>query len=116
MNDEEIALVAEQIRQGRNKFYLLFAAVVMPDHVHLILQPHENIELSRILKGVKGVSSRRINEKRGTRGRLWQAESFDRIIRNDEELSEKLQYMFYNPVKGGLCEDPATYCGWICDA
>lgn len=90
----------------------MFAAVVMPDHAHLILRPKDDIDLSRILKGIKGVSSRKINELRNTSGSVWQVESFDRIIRNNEELKEKIQYMYYNPVKSGLTDDPDSYIGW----
>jgi hypothetical protein len=40
---------------------------------------------------------------------VWQDESYDRIIRDDQELEEKLLYMYNNPVKAGLVADPADY-------
>ncbi|MBZ0203591.1 MAG: hypothetical protein K8I03_11305 [Ignavibacteria bacterium] len=43
---------------------------------------------------------------------MWQDESFDRIIRDDKELNEKLNYMFNNPVKAGITENPWDYVGW----
>jgi putative transposase len=53
---EEIRIVVEHIKEGDDKFYDLFAVVVMPDHVHLLHRPLEAYDLSRIMKGIKGVS------------------------------------------------------------
>jgi len=119
---EEQKLVLEHIIEGNEKFYTLIAAVVMPDHAHLLLTPREEYSLSRIMKGIKGASARQVNlrrtdtnvhsAKRGTSGSIWQDESFDRIIRDQSELNEKLSYMLNNPVKRGLTESPWDYHGW----
>ena len=45
-------------------------------------------------------------------GSIWQKESFDRIIRNQKELLEKVNYMLNNPVKKGLTVDSWEYHGW----
>ncbi len=119
---EEQKLVLEHIIEGNEKFYTLIAAVVMPDHAHLLLTPKEEYSLSRIMKGIKGASARQVNlrrkdtnvrsTKRGTSGSIWQDESFDRIVRDQNELNEKLSYMLNNPVKRGLTESPWDYQGW----
>jgi putative transposase len=100
------------IKEGDEKYYYLYAVIIMPDHVHLILTPKEDYSLSRIMKGIKGKSARRINENRNEKGSVWQDESFDRILRNEEELFEKLHYMLNNPFKAGLTDDPWNYHGW----
>ena len=53
----EQQLVFDHIRAGHGKFYSLAAVVVMPDHVHLLLKPKPEYTLSRIMKGIKGVSA-----------------------------------------------------------
>jgi len=108
---EEIEMVLEHLESGHQRFYALIAAVVMPNHVHLLIQPFPGVELSRVMKGIKGVSARKINQARGIRGSLWQDESFDRIVRDQEELEEKLQYILNNPIKEGLAEDAFDYPG-----
>lgn len=108
----EISLVREHILSGDGQYYELVALVVMPNQVHLVLAPGAGFSLSRILKGIKGVTARQINGKRGVRGRLWQDESFDRIVRDQAELHEKLEYMLENPVKAGVTVDPWQYPGW----
>lgn len=109
-------IVLDHVRHGAGKFYGLAAAVVMPDHVHLLVQPRRAFELSRVMKGLKGVSARLVNDRRGSNGTLWQDESWDRIVRDQAEFDEKLEYMLNNPVKQGLVEDPWTYDAWYYNA
>jgi REP element-mobilizing transposase RayT len=67
------------------------------------------------LKGTKGVAAHLINESRGRKGQIWQAESYDRIIRDHSDFLEKLNYMWNNPIKEGLAKDPHDYPGWFFD-
>jgi REP element-mobilizing transposase RayT len=97
--------------------WLVHALTVMPDHVHILATPLEAqrgewYPLSEILHSVKRFSSRRINARHGRRGTLWQPERFDRISRNGHEFEEKFDYILYNAVKRGLCEDPFAYDGF----
>ncbi|MCC6426605.1 MAG: class I tRNA ligase family protein [Phycisphaerales bacterium] len=86
----------------------LQAATVMPDHVHLMLSPFEKsrgewYSLSEILHSIKSFSSHEINKARGAAGRVWQDESFDRIVREDE-YTDTVNYIVNNPVKAGLVD------------
>jgi putative transposase len=112
MTEQEIVVVRDHICSGHPRFYALLATVVMPDHVHSVLKPAPGINLSRIMKGIKGVSAKQVNDARGTTGSLWQDESWDRIMRDEAELQEKLAYMLNNPVKAGLVRDGWEYVGW----
>ena len=115
LSPEEQQLVLTHVKSGHGRFYDLAAAVVMPDHVHVILKPRADFTLSNILKGVKGVAARLLNQQRNTRGRVWQEESWDRILRSTAEFEEKLQYMYENPVRRGLVGDGSAYDGWYCN-
>lgn len=108
----ECQCIKNHIIQGNNKFYSLICCVVMPDHAHIILQPNEGIELRRIYSGIKGVSSKKVNLMRNARGRIWQHESYDRIIRNKKDLMQKVNYIAKNPIRAGLVEDTKDYIGW----
>jgi putative transposase len=108
----EIALVRDHVVAGDGRFYDLVAVMVMPDHAHAALTPLAGYDLSRITKGIKGVSARLINERRGTHGAVWQDESWDRIVRDHRELTRELDYMFENPLRKGLTDDPWTWPGW----
>jgi putative transposase len=86
----------------------LRAVVVMPDHVHVIFVPRINVDnsevtsLARITKAMKGASAHLINRRLGRTGRVWQEESFDRVLRSSEKLDEKVAYVLENPVRDGL--------------
>ncbi|MBA4063359.1 MAG: hypothetical protein C0501_06535 [Isosphaera sp.] len=111
--ESERRIVGDHVRAGHGRFYALSAAVVMPDHVHLILRPLAGYDLSRVMKGVKGVSANLLNRARGSSGHVWQDESYDRILRDEAEFNEKLEYMLSNPVKAGLCPVGEEYDGWL---
>ena len=63
--------------------YDLYVAVVMPDHVHMILTPlidgnrREIYSLARIMQSIKGASARAVNQRLNRKGIVWQEESFD---------------------------------------
>ena len=79
--------------------YLLFAYVVMDDHVHVVLQPVDGVSLQQIVHSWKSFSARRLQQEHGRIGALWQSESFDRIVRDETEWLEKIQYIMNNPYK-----------------
>ena len=87
----------------------LHCAVVMPDHVHLLVMPFESTNLSTLMKQLKGGSSYRINRVLGRTGPLWQHESFDHILRSDETLRMKADYICDNPVRAGLVQSSSEY-------
>ena len=112
LSKDEIRMVRESILSGDGRFYDLDALVVLPDHVHVLLVPRAGYSLSRIMKGIKGTTARRLNQLRRRRGAVWQDESFDRIVRGQKEFNEKVNYMYLNPVKAGLTDNPEIYEGW----
>jgi len=93
----------------------LHACVVMPDHVHLIFTPRVDQErkevcsLARIMDAIKGASAHKINKALDRQGRVWQTESFDRVLRSSESLDAKIAYVLANPVRAGLVSVPAEY-------
>ena len=100
-------IVLDSLRHFRDKRYELFAVCVMPDHVHLLMQPwpKENNErgnvvfwpLSELLRSIKSFSAHEINKLEGKSGAVWEKERFDRYVRSDRDLEEKFQYIVRNP-------------------
>lgn len=80
--------------------------VVMPNHVHIIVQPFPGVELEQWLYSVKRYASNIIVKQDPSRvresmrkGNLWQKESFDRIVRDADELARTRRYIEANPEK-----------------
>ena len=67
------------------------------------------MSLPAIMKLIKGVSARNVNQLLGSSGPLWQEESFDHVLRTDESFLEKQEYIRQNPVRAGLVTSPEDY-------
>ena len=88
--------------------YQLHAYAVMPNHVHVLLEP--NLPLARITSGIKGVSARNANATLGRVGEpFWQDESFDHWVRTEAELQRIRGYIERNPVTAGLAKRPEDW-------
>ena len=86
----------------------------MPEHVHLLLTPMQDEDgwvygLPAILKSIKGASARAVNKLTNSLGPVWQEESFDHVLRSQESLEDKLEYILQNPVRRGLVRRPEDY-------
>jgi REP-associated tyrosine transposase len=103
----------QKLRHFDGQQYDLGAFVIMPNHVHLLVKPYsdEAHPLERLEQGWKAYSSREINRARGTSGALWQEESFDRIVRDEEHLWYCVQYIGSNPRRAGLNKESSRR--WI---
>jgi REP element-mobilizing transposase RayT len=95
--------VAACILRGASELnqYAVLAYVVMPNHVHLLIEPR--VPLERITRGIKGVSAQEGNRLLGRTGlAFWQGESFDHWVRTPAEGAKICRYIEENPVKAGL--------------
>jgi REP element-mobilizing transposase RayT len=111
---EARTLVLQHCLHDHNVRYQLHAAVIMPDHVHLLLTPLADQEgwpigLPATMKALKGSSARSVNKLARRAGPVWQEESFDHVLRSDESFSQKLEYIRQNPVRRGWVRKPEEY-------
>ncbi len=98
------SLVMDERTLGRIE---LFAACLMPDHLHLLIQPHE-FDVIKFVNSWKSLATR-VSWKFGRRGALWQPGMWDRSIRDPEDFDATVRYIVENPVVGGLVETPETW-------
>ncbi|MCX7012943.1 MAG: transposase [Candidatus Sumerlaeota bacterium] len=84
--------------------YRLYAWVIMPNHIHVLLEPISPQALATIVQGWKSYTARQINALLGRRGTVWQREYWDRFMRNEEHFLNTVEYIHSNPVKTGLAE------------
>ncbi len=74
----------------------------MPNHVHVVVQPMFGHELSEILHSWKSFSAHEANRVVNRDGEFWQKESYDHIIRDEDDLVRTIRYVRENPIKIGL--------------
>ena len=88
--------------------YDLHAYVIMPNHVHILLEPH--LPLAKITGVIKGVAARDANTTLGRIGKhFWQDESFDHWVRNSAEFERIRHYIEWNPVSAKLAARPQDW-------
>ena len=107
LSDEGVAnLVQNSLLFHRDKKYRLSAWVIMPNHLHFLATPLENVELRQIAHSIKSYTAHEANKILKRTGPFWQHEPFDRYIRNRKHFVSVVRYIENNPVKSGLCTLP----------
>jgi len=84
----------------------VYAYVLMPEHVHLLINEPEAILVAQFLKVVKQMTSRKL---KGEREKFWQERYYDSKVHGEDERSEVIRYIHRNPVKRGLAASPGDY-------
>jgi putative transposase len=80
----------------------IWAYCLMPNHVHLIIVPRYEVELSKLLGNTHHRYARLINAANGWQGHLWQ-ERFHSFVMDEQHLLGAVRYVELNPVRAGLC-------------
>lgn len=90
----------------------------MPNHVHLVILPDEDLRVSKtnihgktkdyvvadMMRLLKGSTSRESNKILNRSGSFWHHESYDHVVRNETELNNIIRYVLFNPVNAGLVQ------------
>jgi putative transposase len=89
--------------------------IIMPNHVHLLVQPTKGHPLEEWLQSVKSYAARRFNKQAMGEGKVFQQESYDRIVRTRAELGAYRKYIANNGVKARLKESDFHHyrCDWL---
>jgi putative transposase len=106
---EAARLVVDNWKHFDGERYTLIAWVVMPNHVHVIITERPGWPLSRVIHGWKSFTAHRINGLLSVSGRLWEADYWDRGIRDERHYRAAVQYIHQNPVKAGLVAHPEEW-------
>jgi putative transposase len=89
--------------------FKIFSYVVMPDHIHLLIEPNDRYDLSEVMKAIKGSFGRKYLMMRGERGKVWQRQFFEYSVEDEVDLKRKIRYIFENPVRRGIVENEVDY-------
>ena len=82
------------------------AMVLMPDHLHWLMQLGEGIDLSRCMGSVKSITARQLGIP------FWQKGFHDHAVRKEEDLPAVARYVVSNPVRAGLVKRVGEYPHW----
>jgi putative transposase len=91
--------IAAALRYQNGNKYQLIAYVVMNDHVHVVVRPKAMVRLEKLVQSWRSYTSHLLCRKAGRVSPVWLHEYFDRVVRNERELAEKVDYIKSNPWK-----------------
>lgn len=86
----------------------IFHYVLMPNHIHLLLEPTQG-DLPRFMQGLTLSHTRRVNNRQKKYGHLWQGRYKSILVNKDSYFLQCGQYIELNPVRAGIVTDPSDY-------
>jgi putative transposase len=115
LDPRQAALVEQVLRHGDGERYRLLAWVVMPNHVHALIEPLPGWAPERIVHAWKSLTAHVL--AKGADGapplrsgrRLWLREFWERRISDAQHYRQALDYIHLDPVKAGLAEHPGAW-------
>jgi len=104
-------VVAELKRAEEQNLVLSLAWVVMPDHLHWLIELRQS-SLAKVMQQVKARSAIAVNKALQTESRLWQRGYHDTAVRHEHELKKLARYIVANPLRAGLVKQVGEYPLW----
>lgn len=101
-NERTHKCFVEFSKAAQNRGVAVGRYVIMPDHVHFFVGGHYDFVLDQWIRVLKRTLSKHIDAPRPH----WQVGFFDHVIRHDESYDQKWRYVYENPVRAGLVEEP----------
>jgi putative transposase len=101
---ETVEAILEQTRARHQA--RVYAYVLMPEHIHLLINEPPSILVAQFLKALKQMTSRKL---RGDRQQFWQPRYFDANVYGETARAQVIRYIHRNPVKRGLVASPGQY-------
>ena len=105
--------VADEVEKALLHFdgvrYRLLAWVIMPNHVHALVETMPGFPLDGVISSWKSFTAKQVNKVLGRSGQFWMPDYFDRYIRNEKHLATVVDYIEQNPVKAGLVDSASEW-------
>ena len=106
--------LARKVIRNLNKSHYAdtLAFVVMPDHVHWLLQLRTSKTLSQVIQAAKITCTKSINKEIDGKGTIWQPGFHDHALRSEEALKPIARYVVANPIRANLVRSVKDYPHW----
>jgi len=95
-------LVVDALKHFDGQRYRLLAWCVMPNHVHVVFKSFEGHDLEQVIHSWKSFTAHEANKLLGRRGKFWQPETYDHLVRDEDDLEHAIEYTLNNPRAVGL--------------
>jgi REP element-mobilizing transposase RayT len=88
------------------------AWVLMPDHLHILVQLGATDDLSKLVDRVKSATARAVNRELGREGPLWMRSFHDHLLRREEDVATVARYIVANSLRAGIADTIGAYSHW----
>ena len=105
-------VISEMRRLEEQNLLHSIAWVLMPDHLHWLIQLQGPISMSTIIKVLKGRSARQLGFCLNGNQAIWQKGFHDHALRREEDIRKVARYIVANPLRAGLVEQIGDYPFW----
>ena len=96
-----------QLRQAEtDEFAQTLAFVIMPDHLHWLMQLDKQQNLSSVVRGIKAKTSHQVGRA------IWQSGFYDHALRKEEDIQQIARYIIANPLRAGIVSNIGDYPHW----
>ena len=102
-------IVADSLLYFDGERFRMGDFVVMPNHVHLLVSFASEASMVEQCDSWLHFTARQINLKLGQKGKFWQQEPFDHLVRSPEQYEYLRGYIRENGSKAGLREGEYLY-------
>ena len=90
----------------------LHAWVLMPDHMHLLIELRELQSLAACMGRINSCVAKAVNQALHRKGSVWQGAYFDRALRREEDIEVAIRYLLNNPIRAGFVNNIEAYPYW----
>jgi REP element-mobilizing transposase RayT len=98
--------------KNESKRAMTLAYVLMPEHLHWLVQLIVDVPPGDVVQTAKSASSHRINCGLGRKGPVWQARYHDHAVRREEDVRVLARYVIANPLRANLVRNIGDYPLW----
>ena len=110
IEEEDFAKYLDLLRHYKRKYgFKLYGYCLMPNHVHLILEVEDGIDLSKIMQGLNQAYTLWFNKKYEKVGHLWQGRYKSMVIQKNKYMLDCLEYVELNPIRANISKSPFDY-------
>ena len=110
LNDMDRLRYLALVKRVKTKFgFKLYGYCLMPNHVHLLIEPKRPKDTAGIMRSLNLAYTRRFNYKYKRVGHLWQGRFKSKVILKDNYLFDCLRYIEFNPVRANITDTPEGY-------
>ena len=108
-SETDFVLYRALLRRSADRHGLaVLAYCLMPNHVHLIVEPSHPWAMSKALGAAHRQFAEIVHRREGWSGHLWQARFYSCPL-DALHLLRAIRYVLLNPVRAGLVDEPTAW-------